>query len=125
MECPKCSRPMESKTFKSIELDRCTGCYGIFCGQEAIEGGKDVWLSEAVLDVGYESTGERYDKVDDINCPACNVKMDKISDPVQTHIWMEACPQCNKVFLDAGEFTDLKHNTMLDKFRSWRKGLRQ
>ena len=124
MECPKCSRPMETKTFKNIELDRCTGCFGIFCDQAAIEAGKDVWLSEAVLDVGYESTGERYDKVDDINCPTCNVKMEKISDPVQTHIWMEACPQCEKIFLDAGEFTDLKHNTMLDKYRSWRKGIR-
>ena len=124
MECPKCSRPMETKNFKSIELDRCTGCFGIFCDQTAIEAGKDVWLSEAVLDVGYESTGERYDKVDDINCPACDVKMDKISDPVQTHIWMEACPQCDKIFLDAGEFTDLKHNTMLDRYRDWRRGQR-
>lgn len=124
MECPKCGGQMNTRAFKGIELERCTGCYGIFCSPETIEAGKDVWLSEAVLDVGYETTGERYDKVGDIDCPVCKVKMDKISDPVQTHIWMESCPQCNKIFLDAGEFTDLKHNTMLDKLRDWRKGRR-
>lgn len=124
MKCPKCTSPMKAQTFKSIELDRCTGCYGIFCSPDMIDEGKEIWLAEAVLDVGYESTGARYDKIDDINCPSCNVKMDKISDPVQTHIWMEACPQCGKIFLDAGEYTDLKHNTILDKFRSWRKGVR-
>lgn len=124
MKCPKCTKPMESQTFKNIELDRCTGCYGIFCGSDAIQEGKEVWLAEAVLDVGYETTGAKYDKVDEIDCPSCHVRMDKISDPVQTHIWMEACPQCNKLFLDAGEYTDLKHNTILDKFRGWRKGKR-
>ncbi len=125
MKCPKCERDMETRTFKNIEIDRCTGCYGIFCSPGDIEKGKDVWLSEAVLDIGYENTGERYDTIDDINCPACDVKMDKISDPDQTHIWMEACPQCNKLFLDAGEFTDLKYNTMMDRIRDWRKGLRK
>ncbi len=50
--------------------------------------------------------------------------MDKTSDPEQTHSWMETCPQCNKIFLDAGEFTDLKYNTFLDRIRSWRKGQR-
>ena len=115
---------MEEKVFKKITIDRCTGCYGILCKPDAIEAGKDVWLSDAVLDIGYESTGERYDKVDDISCPVCEVKMDKIADPVQTHIWMESCPQCERIFLDAGEFTDLKHITLVDKFRSWRKGQR-
>jgi Zn-finger nucleic acid-binding protein len=52
--------------------------------------------------VGAASLGRKYDKIDDINCPICNVAMDKIEDPVQTHIWMEACPSCERVFLDAG-----------------------
>jgi len=124
MDCTKCSQKLEHKTFKGVEVDRCTGCFGLFCSPEAIEMSKDVYLSERVLDIGYESTGERFDKVGNINCPACDVKMDQISDPEQTHIWIEVCPQCEKLFLDAGELTDLKYVTMMDKIRDWRKGAR-
>ena len=44
--------------------------------------------------------------------------MDRIEDPVQTHIWMEAWPSCERVFLDAGELTDLKYETFSDKIKS-------
>mgnify|MGYP003632108897 CR=1 FL=1 len=124
MECPKCSRLLEKKVFKNVEVERCAGCFGIFCTHEAIEQGKKVWLAEAVLDIGYETTGARYDSIDDIECPECRVKMDKVSDPDQAHIWLEVCPRCDKVFLDAGEFTDLKYRTLLDRYRDWRKGKR-
>ncbi len=124
MECPKCQREMLRRTFNRVTVDRCTGCFGLFCEPAAIEDGKEVWLAEAVVDIGYPGTGARYDTIDDIDCPECEVKMDKISDPEQTHIWMETCPQCNKIFLDAGEFTDLKYNTVLDRIRGWRKGQR-
>jgi Zn-finger nucleic acid-binding protein len=125
MECPKCSRLMEAKVFKGVEVKRCSGCFGIFCSQQAIEDGKSVWLAEAVLDIGDPATGVKYDKVDDIDCPQCQVKMEKLSDPAQPHIWMEACPQCHQVFLDAGEYTDLKYQTLVDKYRGWRKGKRE
>lgn len=124
MDCPKCGKQMESQTFKTITVDRCSGCQGLFCSPEAIEKGKDQWLADAVLDKGAATASAAYDAVDNIHCPACTVKMDKISDPEQTHIWMEACPQCKKIFLDAGEFTDLKYNTVLDRLRDWRKGER-
>ena len=61
--------------------------------------------------------GREYDKIDDIECPVCHVAMEKITDPVQTHIWMEMCPSCDRVFLDAGEFSDLKYETFMDKVK--------
>jgi len=124
VECPKCNKAMETKTFNGVEVDRCSGCNGIFCSPNEIKKGAEVWNAESLLDIGYKSVGKKYDKIDDIDCPECSVKMDKISDPVQPHIWMESCPKCNKLFLDAGEYTDLKHITILDKFRTWRKGAR-
>lgn len=51
--------------------------------------------------------------------------MDRISDPEQAHVWMEACAPCNKIFLDAGEFTDLNYNNVVDRIRGWRKGWRK
>ena len=82
------------------------------------------WMAESFLDVGAPSLGKKYDKIDDIDCPVCGVGMDKIEDPVQTHIWMESCPKCARVFLDAGELTDLKYETFSDKFKNLLKGKR-
>jgi hypothetical protein len=50
--------------------------------------------------------------------------MDKIFDQKQTHIWLESCSQCNGVFFDASEFTDLKYITLLDFFRNMVTGKR-
>jgi Zn-finger nucleic acid-binding protein len=124
MACPKCSHEFEVKTFQGVTVERCTGCFGLFCTPEAIEIGRETWRAEAFLDFGHDATGKVNDSIDEIDCPECQVRMDKISDPEQPHIWMEACPQCFKVFLDAGEFTDLKFKTFADKFRTWRKGKR-
>jgi len=57
--------------------------------------------------------------------PRCSVKMDKVVDPKQTHIWMESCPSCYRVFLDAGEFSDLKYETFSDRIKNLLKGRRR
>tara|TARA_B100001093_G_scaffold388981_1_gene375166 strand:+ start:1549 stop:1683 length:135 start_codon:yes stop_codon:yes gene_type:complete len=38
---------------------------------------------------------------------------------------MEACPSCERVFLDAGELTDLKYKTFSDKIKYLSKGQAQ
>tara|TARA_R110002072_G_scaffold27353_2_gene88950 strand:+ start:304 stop:555 length:252 start_codon:yes stop_codon:yes gene_type:complete len=74
-------------------------------------------MTEAFIDVGHPSLGRRYNPIDNIDCPDCHTRMSKVTDPVQTHIRLESCPQCHKLFLDAGEFTDIKFKTLLDKVR--------
>ena len=44
-------------------------------------------------------------------------------DPNQPHIWYEVCNE-HGMFLDAGEFTDYKYETLLDKFRDLITGTR-
>jgi uncharacterized protein len=80
------------------------------------------WMVETFLDIGSTSIAKKFDKVDDIQCPHCKVNMDRIVDPDQTPIWMESCPNCYRVFLDAGEFSDLKHETFSDKIKDLLKG---
>ncbi len=82
-------------------------------------------MIETFLDIGSPAIGKKFDKVEDIQCPHCNVNMDKIVDPNQTHIGMEACPSCDRFFLDAGEFTDLKHDAFSDKIKALLKGKRK
>ena len=50
-------------------------------------------------------------------CPRCGEPMQKINDAKQSHIEYEACAE-HGLFMDAGEFTDYKHETLLDYFRA-------
>ena len=76
------------------------------------------------IDSGDPEIGKEYNKIDDIDCPRCSVRMEKISDPSQPHIWYEVCLE-HGMYLDAGEFTDFKYETLLDKFRDLVTGRRK
>lgn len=125
MQCPKCKGDLETKEHQHIRVQRCNKCYGLFLEAHMLNETFAEWMAESFLDVGAVSLGKKYDKIDDISCPICEVAMDKIEDPVQTHIWMESCPKCNRVFLDAGELTDLKYETFSDKLKNLLKGGRK
>ena len=125
MECPKCEGQLQTKSLgATIEIDRCNTCFGLFVAPETLLAMREEWMAEAFLDIGHPKVGRQYDKIDDIDCPVCAVRMAKIVDPVQTHIWMEQCPSCNKIFLDAGEFSDLKYETFMDKVKGLLRGKR-
>jgi Zn-finger nucleic acid-binding protein len=117
---------LEYRTYSGgVELQRCSDCLGLFVAPGVLLQMRQQWMTEAFIDVGHPSLGRRYNPVDDIQCPECQVGMTRITDPVQTHIWLESCPQCHKVFLDAGEFTDLKFETLLDKLKGLFAGQRE
>ncbi len=123
IECPKCSHGMEEITYGQITIDRCTNCQGMWFDTGEAEALKDKWMGDA-LDLGNVEEGKKWDAVDDIACPRCGADMEKSSDPTQPHIWYETCPNGHGVFMDAGEFTDYKHETLADWFRGLIKGAR-
>ncbi len=126
MQCPKCNSSFQTEEFRGVTIDRCSGCKGMYLDADKLENLKDEHYSQdKSVDTAYPKDGKNYDKVDDIQCPVCNANMDKISDPEQPHIWMEACPTCNKVFLDAGEINDLRYVTLFDKVLDIFKGSRK
>ena len=108
---------------QKIRVMRCDKCYGIYCKPDVLKKILGKWMSEA-LDCGSKSVGKEFDKIEDIDCPACQMKMDKIFDQKQPHIWVESCGRCDGIFLDAQEFTDLKYITPVDFFRDIFKGKR-
>lgn len=118
MNCPKCKSVMKTISFEGIEVDRCVTCKGIWFDNMEHEDLKKMKGSESI-DTGDFATGDEYNKIDDIDCPKCNVKMIKLVDPKQSHIWYESCHICSGVFFDAGEFTDFKEETIGDFFKSW------
>ena len=122
LECPKCHHGMEEVTHDGISIDRCTHCDGIWfdTGEELLLKGSD---GSQVVDSGSRTEGQKWDSHADINCPHCGKKMEKSADPKQKHIWYEVCAD-HGIFMDAGEFSDYKRETLLDCFRGLIKGER-
>ena len=103
MNCPKCNHEMKIDRFDSVQIDRCTNCYGIWFDLAEQEQLKKMKGSEAI-DIGKKNIGKEFNKIRDINCPICNVKMIAMRDAGQHHIEYEKCGSCHGVFFDAGEF---------------------
>jgi Zn-finger nucleic acid-binding protein len=107
---------MERVSYKDIDIDRCTGCRGIWFDLLEREKLAKIEGSETV-DVGDAADGRKSDRIERIDCPVCRTPMIRMVDPAQPHVWYEACKVCHGVFLDAGEFRDLKERTLLDRVR--------
>ena len=119
MDCPKCTGTLQQQRYgDTIVVQRCDVCAGLWCTPEAIEAMKNTWMSEAVLDTGDPRIGDTLDKVGNISCPAGHGQLLRRTDPRQRHIDYEECPVCGGIYLDAGELTDLKHETVLDRLRT-------
>lgn len=122
LKCPKCHHGMEVVVHDEIEIDRCTNCKGLWFDDDEAHRMRAIEGSELV-DHGDSTEGWKYDSREDIDCPHCGKRMHKSYDAKQQHIWYEVCHD-HGMFMDAGEFTDLKDESMLDWFRSLIKGNR-
>lgn len=123
IECPKCGHGMDEISYGGdLLIDRCTNCQGMWFDNGEAELLKSKWMGDA-LDTGSPAEGKKWNNVNPVACPRCGNEMEMISDPDQPHIWYEVCRD-HGMFMDAGEFTDYKHETLADWFRSLIKGSR-
>lgn len=120
LKCPKCQQGMEEITHEGITIDRCTNCHGMWFDEDEAHHLKQIKDSD-VLDVGDKHEGAKWDSRSDIDCPRCGKRMEKTADSKQKHIWYEICHE-HGMFMDAGEFEDFKHESLLDVFRALIKG---
>jgi Zn-finger nucleic acid-binding protein len=107
---------MEIVTFEGIDVDRCSGCKGIFFDAHERERLKGLRGSE-VIDSGDPVTGRKYNSIAYVRCPRCRTPMIRMVDAAQPHLWYEGCSTCGGAFFDAGEFRDYKDRTLLDVIR--------
>jgi Zn-finger nucleic acid-binding protein len=104
---------MEKVRHQSIEVDRCTGCHGLWF--DLLEQDRLARMARSeVVDDGDVATGRRFDKVDHIRCPVCGSPLIRMVDRRQAHIHYESCTVCHGAFFDAGEFRDYKSYNVLD-----------
>ena len=119
MECPKCESPMKEENIRTLQglvtIDQCTECKGFWFDTGEAEKLKDTFRSD-FLDSGDPEQGKQMNTKRDIKCPRCDDMLEKVADPKQPHILLESCPK-HGIFMDAGEFRDYKHETLMDVFR--------
>jgi len=109
---------MAEVRYAGVVVDRCTGCSGLWFDAREMEMLLTTKGADKAIDTGNPATGKQMDSIDAIPCPRGHVpKMIRMVDHEQTHVWYERCPVCGGTWLDAGEFTDLKHDTIADFFR--------
>ena len=104
---------MPKVTYHEVEVDRCISCGGLWFDMLELEDLKKIEGSERI-DTGSAAVGRQYNEVDHIQCPVCDTPMIRMVDKKQHHTWYEGCATCYGVFLDAGEFRDMKKETLLD-----------
>lgn len=117
MNCPKCNAKMQKVTFEGVEVDRCTGCQGLWFDLQEHQQLKRTSGAAEVIDTGYPDRGQQMNEVRRINCPRDGVLLTRMVDAQQPHLWYEACPHCYGVFFDAGEFKDFSQKTLLESIR--------
>lgn len=119
MDCPKCTSNMTEHTVVTLSgevtIDRCENCNGMWFDHGEVDALKEDWMSE-FLDQGDPKVGAEFDKQREADCPRFSTKMVSVHDKKQHHIVYEVCGE-HGIFMDAGEFTDLKYETVLDLFR--------
>jgi len=116
VQCPKCGGTLQMVRQDNIEVDRCDQCGGLWFDMLELERLVKMRGSEAV-DVGDVVEGGQHNQQGKIECPRCHTQMIRMVDLHQHHIWFESCPVCYGKWFDAGEFADLKHDTVVDFFR--------
>jgi Zn-finger nucleic acid-binding protein len=115
LRCPKCRATMAAVPFAGVEVDRCTGCGGLWFDMLEHEQLKDQEGSEAI-DSGDRELGARYDKVGLVRCPIDDQQMVRMVDRAQPTLWFESCPLCYGVFFDAGEFAEYREDRLRNLF---------
>jgi Zn-finger nucleic acid-binding protein len=106
LTCPKCKAAMEVIKIEEVDIDRCTGCQGIFF--DICEHKDLATLETEPFDAPMAHENSAMDKIDHIKCPVCKVDMLRLVAIKKRDIKYEKCPMCSGVYFDAGEFTEFK-----------------
>lgn len=119
MNCPKCNGSMQAVSFQEIEVDRCGSCHAIWF--DALELDKLAEIEGAeILDPPVADTrGGPAHAATKLACPHCSGQLIGMTVHGQPHIRFESCTVCYGALLDAGEFRDLKQETLLERMRSF------
>ncbi|MFC0678003.1 zf-TFIIB domain-containing protein [Lysobacter korlensis] len=115
MKCPKCDSQMKSLVHQGVEVDRCSGCAGLWFDTFEHEELRELSGSEKI-----DSPAKRKsaNQLGPGVCPKDQQPLFRMLVAGQPHIAIESCGLCHGVFFDAGEFSDFKEETFGERLRA-------
>lgn len=118
MNCPKCTCAMAPIRHGDVEVDRCTGCHGLWFDAFEHEELKELRGSEQI-DVALPAAPPGTAPPGEVKCPRCSIAMIRMVVAGQAHIAYESCGVCHGVYFDAGEFRDFREETLGERLRHY------
>jgi Zn-finger nucleic acid-binding protein len=103
MQCPKCrDNDLKEARIKSsgIKVDSCSKCKGVWFDADELEGVFSLAAKE--LNVPPDARKSAI-----LSCPRCSSALWRFSYP-QTYVKIEMCKKCGGLWLDHGEFNEIK-----------------
>lgn len=115
MKCPKCDSRLDPLVHQDVEIDRCSGCGGLWFDAFEHEALREVSGSEEIDPAAANpvTTGPGSGL-----CPRDQQRLFAMVVAGQPHIAYESCGFCHGVFFDAGEFRDFREETFGERFRA-------
>ena len=98
MDCPRCGSNLKTQKYKSIEVDRCESCEGMWLDYPELDQIEDTVLDSDELKgsmITRPSEGE-------LSCPKCQASMDQFRYRFN-ELWLDVCPEEHGFWLDKGE----------------------
>jgi len=118
--CPRCQEDLTTITLEGLELEKCTGCEGMwFDASELnsfIDGAQTPEPSdiEAISD-NQQQTGVQ-SKETALDCPKCDgVKLIAFEYDGDTGIELDSCPSCHGLWLDKNESKQIEFFANMNK----------
>ena len=115
MKCPKCDSELKPIVHENVEIDRCSGCGGLWFDAFEHEELKQLSGSERI---DYSPKTAVPSNTGTGKCPKDQQQLFGMVVAGQPHISYESCGFCHGVFFDAGEFKDFKEETLGERFRA-------
>lgn len=122
MQCPKCEGQFEVLKYVNVVFERCMSCHGMWFDFAEVAELLEKQGTE-MIDSGDPLVGEAMDDVRNIDCIRCQHRMLTVRHGEQRHIEYEICPECWSMFLDSGEFEDMKDFTIGEWFANLKNQL--
>src|SRR5438093_5021569 len=96
--CPKCDTGLFSLRFKSVEVDYCEGCRGVW-----LDAGEWEQLAGVALPALRRTAGTQH------LCPRCDARLEEVTAP--DHLTLDRCPRGHGLWFDADELQQLLATT--------------
>ncbi len=107
MQCPKCQTALDPVRVDEVDVDQCSGCQGVWF--DALELGPLLDKHEAGVKALLE--GERDEALNaqrSVSCPRDQAQLLRVYSLRNNEVILDVCAECRGVWLDGGEFQQIK-----------------